>query len=908
MKKFLALVLALLMALSCVSFAGAEETKPGSETYNCEKDGHVYGEKGERVTEADCTHAATYEVECTKCGAKAIIASGDAKGHKIPADQKSADSYEKATCTTPGYYVYNKCEVCGESFKLEDTNEPATKHNWKDVEGQVVTPTCTEDGYRVQKCSNCDATQTVANGTKLGHLWSNSDDEKVKKYLEDNGAKVEREYHEDPTCLTYGYDGKAPYCVREGCTAVNEDESTLKQLPKLTHTEKDGDCYTNLINEFFKYDSKGNCIGAGTYVLEGEYTYDCCKPSYGTITCDYKAPTCEEDGYVTVTCECGWTMTEVIAKYNHTYVTGEEGNYKTHIVSLPAGARGPGANAIFAVSVKYVDKDGTVSSVFDLMPPVSRDEFNEDVPHYKNLYDCTLEMVAHYQCDICGKEWDGETFCFTEHKYAVYSVAQRNVKGNYSEDVVENEDGESDPKEVKMPSWLETCHDYDVTYKCVRCQQTKTETVAGTGHGLDKEYMEEKGEYKKGTCVVPGSDFYTCALCDTTLIVNRTETEPHTWGEKPTELVNNTCTTDGYRVWTCTVCGATKTDVIPATGHEEYLAKTEEATCEKTGLKTYKCARCGEVTRTVELAREHVIAKNADIKVKKNCHPDLYMSVKDNDDKTIGYKLRYTWNDCTQDGELQFICVHCNVQTITYTGKADHNWVKDHTTKGNPFYTFEDDNTCVMHYYEYYKCADCGACDTEDKMKRVEVTENVEHYLTGEPKVLKYAKCGVEGEQLRYCEHCEEWVKETIPAFNHVFETTWDAVNQKWTYTCADCGHVEDIVFNAPRFVIDASNINWANKTTGKGYVELEDNTMPFIQPRVYIRWTWVTNDGCDVVADKVVDVYTDDEGNHYFNAKGFAVSGATLSEMLIIVTDDENPDDMTISEINKLGYTVVKK
>lgn len=891
MKKFLALVLALLMALSCVSFAGAEETKPGSETYNCEKDGHVMGTFVAVVSDASCTAKKVETHVCDKCGEKVNFEVGDVLAHVAADDDKV--TYVDSTCTANGYWQHTKCKNCGLPYTVVDNAKPAKSHDFKNV--KEVKATCTEDGYFEQKCSRCDATQTVKNGDKLGHLWSNNPD------LNLDESEVEKYYHLDPTCLTFGYDGSAPYCVREGCTAVNEKESTLKQLPKLTHASDEAD-QAALVDMFFTY---FNDVCVGSPMEEGQNTVTKAKHGlpYGDLTYEYKAATCEEDGFVTVTCECGWTMTEVIAKYDHTYVTGEEGNV---IVAVPEEERVPGKNAIYVLSVKYLDKNGKVAAVYDMMPPVPTAQFKPE--HYKDLYDCTLEMVAHYQCDICGKEWDGETFCFTEHKYAVYSVAQRNVKGNYNEDVVENVEGESDPTLVNMPEWLETCHDYDVTYKCVRCQQTKTETVPGTGHDLDNEYMEYKGEYKKGTCVVPGSDFYTCALCNTTLIVNRTTTEPHTWGEKPTELVNNTCTTDGYRVFTCTVCGATKTEVIPATGHEEYLASKVEASCEKTGLKTYKCARCGEVTRTEELPRAHVVADIKDIKVAENCSPDFDYDVYDEKGNFVGYHMSYTWDDCTKNGKLQFICVHCNLQTITYTGKADHNWTFKKTVQDDPFYTFEDDNTCLQHYIDVYECKDCKAGKEEKNLKAVKVTEKAEHSLVGMPKVLKYARCGVEGEQLRYCENCKEWVKETIPAFNHVFVTTWDAKNEKWTYTCADCGHVEDIVFNAPRFVIDASNINWANKTTGKGYVELEDNTMPFIQPRVYIRWTWVTKDGCDVVADKVVDVRTDAEGNHYFDAKGFAVSGASLSEMLIIVTDDENPDEMSISAINKLGYTVVKK
>lgn len=900
MKKFLALVLALLMALSCFSFAGAEgETTPGATEWHCETDGHVMGEFVKNVSDATCTAKKVETHKCTKCGKEVNFEVGNALGHVIPADLTTADSYKDSTCTEPGYYHFNKCSRCGQPFDVADVNKPAKTHDWQNV--KVVEATCAAAGYIDQKCSRCDATQTVPNGEKLEHIWSNTD--KAKELMAGKEFDQVKKYDKAATCLDFGYEGTAPYCVREGCTAVKEDESTLKQLDKLTHTAKDGADYNALMNMLFVYDAKGNCIGSNQPVGTSVITTEDHKLHYGDLTVEYKAATCAEDGFVTVTCECGWTMTEKIAKLDHKYLTDGD----THkIPALQGKEYKAGDNAIYVVSVKYLDKNGEVAAVYDMMPPVGAPDFKPD--HYMDLFDCTMEMVAHYECDICGKTWDGETFCFTEHQYAVYSVAQTDVKGHAHSDVVNNEAGEADYTKVNMPEWLESCHDFDVTYKCVRCQQTKTETVKGTGHDIDKPYMVKGEDYKKGTCTVPGSYFVTCSKCQTTLIVNKTETEPHTW--ERTELVNNTCTTDGKRVFTCKVCGATKTEIIPATGHEEYLAKTEAATCEKTGLKTYKCARCGEVTRTEVLNRKHVVTSAADVKVKKNVNVNL-IPITFGDDAGK-YYLVYSFDvDCTKNGTLEFICAHCNKQTLTYTAKADHNWKLKDTVRADKPYTFVDDETCQQNFVEIYECKDCAAGKLAENLKKVNISKKAEHELSTDAKdckVIKYARCGVAGEKVVKCLNCDEWVKVTIPAAKHVFKTTWDAKNSKWTYTCEDCGYVENIEFTAPRFVIDTSKINWANKTTGKGYVKLENETVPtFIHPVVYLRWTWVTKDGCDVVADKVVELDRDENG-YFFNAKGYNVSGATLSELLIIVTDDENADEMNLSAINKLGYTVVKK
>ena len=424
MKKFLALVLALLMALSCFSFAGAEgETTPGATEWHCETDGHVMGEFVKNVSDATCTAKKVETHKCTKCGKEVNFEVGNALGHVVPEDLTTADSYKDSTCTEPGYYHFNKCSRCGQPYDVADVNKPAKTHDWQNV--KVVEATCAAAGYIDQKCSRCDATQTVPNGEKLTHIWSNTD--QAKELMAGKEFDQVKKYEKAATCLEYGYEGTAPYCVREGCTAVKEDESTLKQLDKLTHTAKDGNAYTALMSKFFTtHDEDGNLISSSMPVGKGTLTAEEHDLPYGDLTYEYKAPTCAEDGFVTVTCECGWTKTEKIAKLDHAYVTGSEGG---KIVAVPADKRVAGKSAIFVISVKYLDKSGKVAAVYDMMPPVGAPDFKPD--HYMDLFDCTMEMVAHYECDICGKTWDGETFCFTEHKFEkIYSYTQTDVQGH----------------------------------------------------------------------------------------------------------------------------------------------------------------------------------------------------------------------------------------------------------------------------------------------------------------------------------------------------------------------------------------------------------------------------------------------------------------------------------------------
>ena len=137
--------------------------------------GHKYGKwvsNGDgthtRVCANDNKHTETKNCHGGKatCTAKAICedcgkAYGEMKPHsyahiKSPEYLKSA-----ATCTAKAVY-YTSCADCGLSSKgtkNEATFEgEALGHSFD--KWSITAPTCTEDGYRVRKCTRCDATET----------------------------------------------------------------------------------------------------------------------------------------------------------------------------------------------------------------------------------------------------------------------------------------------------------------------------------------------------------------------------------------------------------------------------------------------------------------------------------------------------------------------------------------------------------------------------------------------------------------------------------------------------------------------------------------------------------------------------------------------------------------------------
>ena len=138
--------------------------------------GHKYGEwvsngngTHTRVCANDSKHTETKNCHGGKatCTAKAICedcgkAYGSMTAHTFTAKTASAKYLKTAaTCTTKAVY-YTSCADCGLSSKgtkNEATFEgEALGHSF----GKWITtaPTCTEDGYRVRKCTRCDVTET----------------------------------------------------------------------------------------------------------------------------------------------------------------------------------------------------------------------------------------------------------------------------------------------------------------------------------------------------------------------------------------------------------------------------------------------------------------------------------------------------------------------------------------------------------------------------------------------------------------------------------------------------------------------------------------------------------------------------------------------------------------------------
>ena len=233
----------------------------------------------------------------------------------------------------------------------------------------------------------------------------------------------------------------------------------------------------------------------------------------------------------------------------------------------------------------------------------------------------------------------------------------------------------------------------------------------------------------------------------------------HTWDSgKVTQEAS--CIKTGIRTYTCTTCQTTKTEEIPATGKHENteVRNAKEATCAEEGYTgdTY-CKDCG-----TKLSAGEKIAKKA-----------------------------HTWDSgkvtqeaiCTKTGTKTYTCTTCQ------TTKTEEIPATGHVNK---ITKFAKEATCKSEGYtgDIY-CKDCGKL-----LEEGDILPKEEH-VWDEGKITQQPGCAKSGERTYTCTTCQTTKTEEIPATGHLNKVTKfakKATCKTEGYTgdiyCQDCGEL----------------------------------------------------------------------------------------------------------------------
>lgn len=151
MKKFISIVLAVLMAFSAVSITvSADEAATPETPAACTHKLADGSWAGERVItlDATCTEKGVILLECTLCGQDVTTLFGP-REHAY-----GEEKVVEPTCGSEGY-TSQTCANCGDVKK--DNIKPAKEHAYGDW-AETLAPTCTADGTKQRICTLCDET------------------------------------------------------------------------------------------------------------------------------------------------------------------------------------------------------------------------------------------------------------------------------------------------------------------------------------------------------------------------------------------------------------------------------------------------------------------------------------------------------------------------------------------------------------------------------------------------------------------------------------------------------------------------------------------------------------------------------------------------------------------------------
>lgn len=537
---------------------------------------------------------------------------------------------------TKAYYHYATYGVNEGHRKVKGTDH---------VYGEVKTTkaTCDKEGTKVQTCVACGATKTETT-KKLGHKYSvvTGEDQFTYTVNEDNTVTAVLN-------LVCANDAKHKSTVKATVVKDEEEPATCQDAGKIVCTATatyDGKKYENekeIVLEQKQHEYTKQVGVTATCTKEGTY-YNVCKfcgkeeesapdqvimrtgklnHDYSKLTKEEKA-TCEHGGYKMYACTmCGATKSEELTDALPHDFSAEDAKTEAKPATCTE-AGNPEYYTCKSCGKHYSDNKGTTKlEDEDLVIAPTTHDYTSAITTAPT---CEADGVRTYTCKKCDNKYT-ETIAKTNHanktvveakpatcgakgnveyekcsdcgKY--FATANSNIAGKNAGDEITLAQTEKDATgshDYTGAKWITTSEATATTCleryrKCIVCGHKDVEM---TGHTA--------GTVTPATCTTP--EMTMCTKCG-----KKYQTAPatgHTWnaGEITTAA---TCETPGVKTYTCTVCDETKTEEIPATGHNLTSVAAQDATCTANGKVAHvKCAGCNKYF--VEDENGTVLTKN----------------------------------------------------------------------------------------------------------------------------------------------------------------------------------------------------------------------------------------------------------------------------------------------------------
>ncbi|MBQ8844530.1 MAG: leucine-rich repeat protein [Clostridia bacterium] len=764
-------------------------------------------------TEATCTKLATYYYSCTECNAISndkYFEFGDFAEHKYDKEYTCKDKnciacgylleattdhelgqqfIESSTCPGKGYLA-EFCLLCGE-WQNETGMPGQLMHQ---IEDRSVLPTCTEDGYILYVCTDCDVEVIRKELNALGHELNFIKDSEGHSALcvrEGCGYSEEKEAHSsenqatcdsDETCDKCGYliesrlchdyvikNGENSTCIQEGYTNYHECSRCFKQYGKLTIPVGEHNFGEWIHNEDTNTHNR-YCI-----YCEDEYeTADC------EFDIDFIEPSCYKPGYKISTCVyCQNIITEINAQPHHNFDKGvvvestlyEEGS--TTFTCLDCGY-----TIIEKISklepqwTTWVHVEGTSTHIrYDIYDRTFFEIAECEFETQTQQPTCTEQGYDVHICKICGYEKFDNFTQELDHEFSKVwsSTSQIHFHKCTREGCYEISDEGQHSFGIFETTKQPTCVSQGSKQQtCSICYYINVESINPLDHNMSEWSVE-----KDSTCVEEGEKVRSCLRTgcqkkETETISKKQHTMEHY------EEVPQTCTQDGtIEYWHCETCNLNYGDaeglneveiLIIAKGHNLTYTHNQD-----NSGHTVECLACDyQLSQTCEFNKYIINPTCTEIGYTRyTCKLCLYSYEEEHKDAN-----GHSWDKgvvtkqptCTEDGETTFSCDNCDSVYTEQINASGHDFSED----------WNYDNS--VHYH---------ICLNEGCNEKIDQTS---HIYTEWTEVTK-PSCIASGTKISHCDVCDYDTVETIKELGHDY-TQW---TQKSYSTCTEAGILERI-------------------------------------------------------------------------------------------------------------------
>jgi hypothetical protein len=223
------------------------------------------------------------------------------------------------------------------------------------------------------------------------------------------------------------------------------------------------------------------------------------------------------------------------------------------------------------------------------------------------------------------------------------------------------------------------------------------------------------------------------------------------------ETTSAKCEATGVKTYTCSVCKGTRTETIPAKGHNYTTISETKATCEKDGKKTLFCSQCLKNKEEVTKATGHSYNDGV-VTTQPNCETagvKTYTCATCNGTKTENINpTGHSFNagtikvqpTCTKEGVKTATCSRCNVTKDVVIEKIAHKFDNGTVTK---------QPTCVEAGSKTFKCTACGTTGTEE-------VKALGHNFSKDFTIDREATPTETGSKSKHCTRCDAKTDVTV--------------------------------------------------------------------------------------------------------------------------------------------------